>query len=380
MSHADFASADRLLTQLYGRVSEGADFIDVVAPLAERLKCHMVGLHFEDWRTHESVLRVSGPAAAPDLASLNEDYDRNWQGKNEWLHRGMALIAKNGFGDGDDCVSERELVQIPYYAKFLAPLDIRHGVGYLLHGNGTGGAALLTLNRPRSAGCFSSSERSMHPWILPHLRNAFRISQWSGLMVQRTNDLSSTVNAIGVGVVLLAPDAQVLYFNQIAASALKRLGLAAAPAVGSRLCLDRVTGDWLKRAMAQALKTNGIVGPVIRRIRQDQRRHSLEVLRLSAGHAANFCLIVRTLDLQEPHSDDQSVLMKTFSLTATEALVVACLSCSYTPERVATKLGVSISTVRSHIQHAFVKAGVQKQTDLVLLAERVLRGGATREG
>jgi len=72
--------------------------------------------------------------------------------------------------------------------------------------------------------------------------------------------------------------------------------------------------------------------------------------------------------------------MKTFSLTATEALVVACLSCSYTPERVATKLGVSISTVRSHIQHAFVKAGVQKQTDLVLLAERVLRGGATREG
>ena len=382
MQQGDFASADRLLTQLYGRVSEGADFIDVVAPLAQLLKCHLVGLHFEDWRSHESVLRVSGPARAPEIASLIDDYDRHWQGKNEWLQRGMALMAKHGYGDGDDCVSERELVQIPYYSKFLAPLDIRHGIGYLLHGSGMGGAALLTLNRPRSAGCFSGSERDIHPWILPHLRNAFRISQWAGLMAQRADDLSSTVDAIGVGVVLLAPDGNVLYFNQVAAVALKRIGSPAGPIVGSRLSLDRTTGEWLKDAMAQASRMNRVVGPTVMLSGGDHRRHSLEVLPLGPrvdGHGTNLCLVVRRVDLQDPHPDDQVILMKTFLLTAAEAAVVACLSCSFTPEQVANKLGVSISTVRSHIQHAFVKTGVQKQTDLILLAERVLRGGATRQ-
>lgn len=383
VAEIDQAKADQIVGELYGRLSEGADFIEAVRPLSIAFSCHMVGLHFEDRTACESVMRVDGPASLRDISTLIADYNQNWRGKNEWLQRGMALMAKHGVSDGDDCISESELFKIPYFSHFLAPLDIRHGVGFLLQGSSDSDAAVLSLNRSKFEGHFSATERKLLPKLLPHLRSAFRIARTVETLKLQADDLSAALDKAGVGLALLNSESEIISINSAGHSALATLVHGTQARVGAQINLgSKKVNAWLRKSVVSATSEGQAKGPSpLIPLAIGLPRYALEVVPIRTGptrHESRACVIFRRIDIDTAPSSDQKVLESIFAFTPSEASVVSQLVCLGTPDRVADRLGTSLSTVRSHIQHAFVKVGVRKQTDLVVIAERVLRGGFLR--
>lgn len=61
-------------------------------------------------------------------------------------------------------------------------------------------------------------------------------------------------------------------------------------------------------------------------------------------------------------------LARIFNLTCAEARVLAHLAEDRTPSEIGTALGVSVTTVRTHLQSLFQKTGARRQPELVRLA------------
>ena len=59
-----------------------------------------------------------------------------------------------------------------------------------------------------------------------------------------------------------------------------------------------------------------------------------------------------------------------YGLTASELRVFLAMAPSFSPQEAADNLGLSVTTVKSHLQHIFTKTGTNKQGDLMQLFMR----------
>ena len=64
-------------------------------------------------------------------------------------------------------------------------------------------------------------------------------------------------------------------------------------------------------------------------------------------------------------------LQSAFGLTRAEARVVARLARGLSPREIASELGVSVETVRSHLKRSYAKVGVRGQAELVASVVRL---------
>ena len=101
-------------------------------------------------------------------------------------------------------------------------------------------------------------------------------------------------------------------------------------------------------------------------LREQGERHWAMVMALSPHNAPDLVCIM--LNLSVPHrSVEQSGLAQALSLTATEARVLDQYARSNTPREIADLLGVSLSTIRSHLKQIHCKAGVNSAVQLTQL-------------
>lgn len=80
--------------------------------------------------------------------------------------------------------------------------------------------------------------------------------------------------------------------------------------------------------------------------------------------------LVLMLTVHAPVRPERGIvaLARIFGLTCAEARVLAHLAEDCTPAEIATALGVSLTTVRTHLQALFQKTGARRQPELVRLA------------
>ncbi len=83
-----------------------------------------------------------------------------------------------------------------------------------------------------------------------------------------------------------------------------------------------------------------------------------------ASHAAFAVIIEDPAQLLPLHAD---ALMTSFHLTPVEADVAIALANGATPAEIATRRGVSMATVRTHIARTLEKTGCRSIVDLVRL-------------
>ncbi len=96
------------------------------------------------------------------------------------------------------------------------------------------------------------------------------------------------------------------------------------------------------------------VAYVLPMVRSDVR------LELGPGLAAVF--LTGRADGQPPSIE---ILRTVLDVTATEAKVALLLSEGQKPNEIATSMGVSITTTRTHLKNLFAKTGTRDQTALV---------------
>ena len=111
--------------------------------------------------------------------------------------------------------------------------------------------------------------------------------------------------------------------------------------------------------------------------REGRRPLSLLVAPLRRGHpwrpAPPATAIVLIADPEQATATDGAHLRELYGLTATEARMAVALLDADRLQDIADRFGVSLSTIRIHLQRVFEKTGTHRQAELVrlLLAHRL---------
>jgi DNA-binding CsgD family transcriptional regulator len=211
--------------------------------------------------------------------------------------------------------------------------------------------------------------------IVPHVRRAVAVAEIIDLHKVDAATLAEAVDALAAGVFLVREDATIARANasgraMLAARDILREtedGLAATEPQARRALHDAIAGALGGDAL---LGSRGISVPLTSR---NGERYVACVLPLTAGerrqagvsHAAVAAVFVHKAALDRPLP--LATMAQHFRLTPAELRVLfALMEVGGVPE-IAPMLGLSQTTVKTHLKHLFQKTGARRQTDLVKL-------------
>lgn len=369
-----------VLRRLYGGLNEDLSFCRILEVVADGLRSHVSAVHFEDYQTHQSRLEVVGPLRADELASLTRDYAGRWHGQNLWLKRGIEQLVRRGYGDGDEVVSEAELLEMPYYQHFLRRIDVRHGLGICLWHDGPERLAVASFNRPVAEGPFSRETMDFIAALSPHLVNAFAIYKRAGQLKESNQSLHAAIDRAPIGMMVLGLEGRVLLANDEAERLLaKQAGIMrGGQGVLSFEC--STSRRRFREAIAQLTSVTATTHPcslpVTRAIACVAPTLILHLCALpprmsilaAARCVAFLCPVVR----DDSGGPELLMIQTALELTAAETRVLMELRIHCDLEKAAIALGVAPSTVRTHLKHAFAKTGTHKLAELLARVERIV--------
>lgn len=286
-------------------------------------------------------------------------------------------------------ITEREMDRSDYYQNFLAPFDFRYHLGGALENSNDVLAAVVVQRSPR-AGTFSPADIERFALLLPHFRRALQIQRRLGTLQRREQMLMEVIDRLPSGIVILDGEMRPVAMNRAAEAVVAAGdGLHSGPE-GLSASHARQTA-MLHKLIADALWAN--VGQVTGagaslRLARPSGKSPLLLWVVPAGAALmnemalagpHALLFVSDPDAR-PHLSVLAPFIEFYGLTRAEVRLVEALANGLSPETISLEFGVSMATVRKHLQSVFGKTGVNRQADLVrLVLSSPLQFGATTE-
>src|SRR6266850_2217462 len=207
---------------------------------------------------------------------------------------------------------EREPLNSDFYLKWVRPLGFRDVIGVLVLKSGKR-VAWFSVARSDVQSRFTEADLRQMELLSPHICRALLISDALDLQSIVATRLAETVDHLSTGILLTEESGRIAYMNGSAEAILK-------------------DGNALKS------KDGRLVA--VRPHARDALSRALEAIGLLYG------------------------------LTAAERNVLEHVAASHTPQETADRLGVSINTVKTHLQKIFAKTNTTRQADLVRLVAR----------
>jgi DNA-binding CsgD family transcriptional regulator len=274
-----------------------------------------------------------------------------------------------------------DLMRSPFYNEWSLPQD-RHAYVGLLTSRGPRTVGGIMFSRGRRRADFGREEVALLQVLAPHLVRAVGLSRHLGVMAGQRRLCDALLDSAAGPLVVVDMDGRIVLANHAAWRILDS---------GDALLLrhDRLTA--VRPAETSLLR---------RRIRSVAEhdlaaREALAVTRRSGGRpygvvatsvpaeAAGWMpgrrlVAVFIADPDAAPPDMATGLRAAFGFTPAEtALVVLLARDAPSLAEAADRLGVSRTTVKTHLRHCFEKAGVRRQTELVRLA-LAMAGGLPR--
>jgi DNA-binding CsgD family transcriptional regulator len=282
---------------------------------------------------------------------------------------GRTLTSPAGAVQTDAMVMPRaEFVRTEFFNDFMKPQGVIAMLGATVQSD-RHGKAILSVHGSAE---FDDEHRSLHALLAPHLRRAIEIGQ--GLALQRIESLVSNdvLDQIGRGLLVVDQRAKILFANATAQRLLE----------GGDLRAER--GVVLGRAGNETEQLHGLIKACAKPIEQSRIGGKMWLSRRDgAGHAE---AIVAPLHCDVPwflidrpaavvivnmpvtsRGLCASGLRDRFGLTAAEARFAGEIVKGDGIKAVASRLGVSAATARTHLVRVFAKTGTHRQAELVRL-------------
>jgi DNA-binding CsgD family transcriptional regulator len=206
--------------------------------------------------------------------------------------------------------------------------------------------------------------------LATHFRRALAIGKMIDLHRLQAERLSDTLDGFAAGMFLVDAQARIVHANASGQAMLETGEVVQERA--SRLCaLDRKADHALRQALAEAA-AGAIASRSVPLGRDDGERFDAHVLPLTSGarrqtglpYAAVAAVFVRKAALAPCPLD---MIGELYELTRAERRVLIGIVEVGGIADVATALGVSDTTVKTHLQHVFEKTGTKRQADLIKL-------------
>ncbi|WP_426613313.1 LuxR C-terminal-related transcriptional regulator [Bradyrhizobium sp. McL0616] len=212
--------------------------------------------------------------------------------------------------------------------------------------------------------------------LAPHIRRAVTISNLFDMKTVEAATFAATVEALTVGVVLADENSKIVHSNA-AATVMLAAGDPIVVRDGRIAVRSAATTGTLQSAIAQAANDEATLGqkgigipipglggaPLVIHVLPLRRSH----MRSGLNQRAAAALFVASASgpPQLPHD----ALNQIYDLTPAEIRIFELICEGETRAEISQLLGISVSTVKSHLLHVFEKTGCRRQVDLVRLAK-----------
>jgi DNA-binding CsgD family transcriptional regulator/PAS domain-containing protein len=272
---------------------------------------------------------------------------------------------------------EREPLNSDFYLKWVRPLGFRDVIGVLVLKSGKR-VAWFSVARSDVQSRFTESDLRQMEQLSPHICRALLISDALDLQSIMATRLAETVDHLSTGILLTEESGRIAYMNGSAEAILKD-GNALKSRDGHLVAVRPQVRDALSRALQEstagrapatsgqhAIPLPGEEGSgLIANVLPLQWRDGRNPLAALPGAAA---VIIQ--DPAEGAPPPVEAIGLLYGLTAAERNVLEHVAASHTPQETADRLGVSVNTIKTHLQKIFAKTSTARQADLVRLVAR----------
>jgi DNA-binding CsgD family transcriptional regulator/PAS domain-containing protein len=233
----------------------------------------------------------------------------------------------------------------------------------------------VIVSAPRRTEAFDTPERvKLMSGLVPHLQQALRTQDQLAALAQSRADVLDALDSVRHGIIIVGSGWWVINLNTAAERILRAED-------GLQMCSARIAATGmqadhkLQRALHAALTHDGS------RIRSGRsficerpsgkRPYVVHVLPLhhtatdeTSSEASALVLIIDPDQQPEPAA---ALLRRLYGLTTTEAEVAVRIARGADLKEISDELSVSITTVRTHLQHVYDKTDTHRQAELVRL-------------
>jgi DNA-binding CsgD family transcriptional regulator len=270
-----------------------------------------------------------------------------------------------------------------YWREYLAPQGDADVIAFTLtrEGDEVGNWLLCTQDdRPP----ITEAEAQGFELVAPHIRRAVEISRIFGAHQAEAATSRAALDALDAPVLIMDGQRRLVFANPSAAQALEEgrvMRLRAGRLAGATDPAERVL-----RRVAETGLAGGAAGFEATIPGTDGEDRLLFAVALDAGGPIADASRQIMLVLRAPRADTRNpvaIAAQLFRLTPAQIQVLAFLAQGHAPDAIAEILGISTTTVRSHLADLFGKTGTTRQAELVartLSLASPLRGPATPGG
>jgi len=273
-----------------------------------------------------------------------------------------------------DLVSYEEFREGRFFREWVEPQGWIDAASTVLDKSVTS-CAYISIIRSKAQGRVDDEMRQRVGLITPHVRRAVLISSVIDLNQVQAASFADVLDGISAGVFLVDANAHIIHANEAGHAVLLMddfLRMIDGRLIASDPEVDQALSESFSSAQNgdRALGVRGIAVPLTDRAGNPYTAHVLTLTsgeRTYAGRASTAvaALFVRKAALVIPSPPE--VIAKTYRLTPTELRVLlSIVEVGGIPE-VARALGISETTVRTHVDSLFEKTGASRQADLVKL-------------
>lgn len=321
-----------------------------------------------------------GPPAFDELAA---DYiSEGWYQRNDRFlaylgaldagkGRGRFHLMSNQIVFSDDPQMERLAIQQDFFRRHR----IGSFVGARLSHEGAG-RIFLSVDRLKSEGEFSHEELGLVELAAGHIDRALQISvaledQAAASGIRSLESIGKAAVGVGRGLSVVAMNARAEAL--LGAGLEVRAGRLAATDPSRQPALERLVARASGEIEAGRERPGALALP---------RPHGRPLVARAAPYLSASADVLRgmraivlltDLDAAQP-PPSETLLRDAFGLTRAEARLAAGLSTGATLEDCAKTYGVALNTVRNQLASVFLKTGVRRQADLVMLAGQLGEG------
>jgi DNA-binding CsgD family transcriptional regulator len=282
-----------------------------------------------------------------------------------------------GVGDvvsAADLMPYEEFQQTAMYQEWGVPQGYIDFAQVTLEKTATALAAFHVIRHERNGGADEGLRRRIG-LLVPHFRRAILIGKVIDLHKVEAAAFADTLDGLAAGMFIVDGDGRMVHANTRGRAILAEDDIL--HGLGGRLSAEDPRAEQALREVFAAAKhgdaavgARGVTIPLSSREGENFVAHVLPLTsgarrRVGMSYSAVAAFFVRKAELALPSPIEAMVAR--YQLTAAELRVLmAIVQVGGVPE-VAPVLGISETTVKTHLQHVFEKTGVNRQADLVRL-------------
>ena len=234
-------------------------------------------------------------------------------------------------------------------------------------------STVVSVSRPYSEGEFDAAQTRLFAALIPHLQRAVQLGLRLAALDGPPTSSAEMLNRLPHAVLLVDAGAEVIFANQVAA---RLLGAGNGLSLGRDGLRAETTEDTrrLRQTIADCAEPAGELGGAGGRLQLSRRdRRPLTMLVIPHRTQLTWIDILRPTAILFITEAEQAAVLRSewfsqdFGLTRAEAVFAVEISKGDGLQATASRLGVSLTTVRTHLAHVFDKTGMRRQAELVRL-------------